>query len=350
MKSVSRSDTIVLEQNALINWIRGHQTLAFFALTFVFSWSLFVIASYVPFDNETTSRRIIGIGAYGPSVSAIMISRLLNANSSISNSRKKSRTGKIILLFACMMILFGAIEWWNNEWWNHPYDASLIVADFILVSLAAIVILSINPQIGEVDSRLSGSAGKRNLSIWIVIALVLWPFLIGTGNLSANLLGTALSPAPSIPGISIVPLLVQSFLWAFLYGGALNEEPGWRGFALPRLQKNHSPLMASIILGTLWGLWHVPLHFLDAYGGGAIGAVLRIQEIPLAIIFTWLYNRSKGSLLAAIILHTSINTVGFIYPRSYVITFVLCMITASIMIFADRMWDKSGEGIQVVNE
>lgn len=71
------------------------------------------------------------------------------------------------------------------------------------------------------------------------------------------------------------------------------EEPGWRGFALPRLEQDHSPLRATLLLGVIWAVWHVPL-----YGLGFVG--------PLAFVFfyTWLYNKT-GSVLLCILLHAS---------------------------------------------
>ncbi len=83
-----------------------------------------------------------------------------------------------------------------------------------------------------------------------------------------------------------------TFALVVTIGGGF-EEPGWRGFALPRLQQDHSPLRATLILGVIWAVWHVPL-----YGLGFVG--------PLAFVFfyTWLYNKT-GSVLLCILLHAS---------------------------------------------
>jgi uncharacterized protein len=76
-------------------------------------------------------------------------------------------------------------------------------------------------------------------------------------------------------------------------GGGL-EEPGWRGFALPHLQRRYTPMVATLILGLLWGVWHVPLY-------GPLGFVV---PLVLAFFYTWLYNRT-GSVLLCILLHAS---------------------------------------------
>jgi len=89
-----------------------------------------------------------------------------------------------------------------------------------------------------------------------------------------------------------IPAYLSTFLFIALLGGG-QEEPGWRGFALDRFQARYSPLQATLLLGLVWGLWHLPL-----YGLGFVG--------PLMFVFfyTWLYNRS-GSVLLCVLLHAS---------------------------------------------
>lgn len=89
------------------------------------------------------------------------------------------------------------------------------------------------------------------------------------------------------------PLYLASFAFTLVLGGAL-EEPGWRGYALPRLQQRFTPLAATAILGLAWGVWHVPIY-------GPLGFVV---PFVLAFFYTWLYNRT-GSVLLCILLHAS---------------------------------------------
>ena len=63
---------------------------------------------------------------------------------------------------------------------------------------------------------------------------------------------------PVVPTADKLRELPERFIFIFLFIG-LGEEPGWRGFALPKLQENHSPLIASLILAPLWAVWHLPL-------------------------------------------------------------------------------------------
>jgi uncharacterized protein len=110
-------------------------------------------------------------------------------------------------------------------------------------------------------------------------------------------------------GAMLPPLsLLGWFVYAFFPGGALGEEPGWRGFALPRLQSLHGPLLGSLILGPLWGLWHLPLFFTPWNELTAFNVVVFVLATTcLAIMYTWVFNNTKGSVLMAILIHASFN-------------------------------------------
>jgi hypothetical protein len=101
--------------------------------------------------------------------------------------------------------------------------------------------------------------------------------------------------------------LPERFIFIFLFIG-LGEEPGWRGFALPRLQAQHSPLIASLILAPIWALWHLPLMG-NEFPPSIIPAFL-ISLLGGTLIQTWLFNRSKGSVFAQMLFHATVNTVG----------------------------------------
>jgi uncharacterized protein len=120
-----------------------------------------------------------------------------------------------------------------------------------------------------------------------------------------------------IPGVlgsfqglgALAPLSVLGiFVYVLFLGGALGEEPGWRGFALPRLQSLHGPLLGSLILGPLWALWHLPLFFTPWNELTAFNVVVFVLATTcLAIMYTWVFNNTKGSVLMAILIHASFN-------------------------------------------
>lgn len=90
------------------------------------------------------------------------------------------------------------------------------------------------------------------------------------------------------------------------------EEIGWRGYALPRLQGMYGAFWASIILGVLWSLWHLPLVWLAGSYQQSDSPleymiVFTVTILPISILFTWLYNHTNGSLLLASLFHAAIN-------------------------------------------
>jgi membrane protease YdiL (CAAX protease family) len=149
---------------------------------------------------------------------------------------------------------------------------------------------------------------------------------------------------------------IAVFSITLLYGGPLGEEPGWRGFALPYLQKRHSPLEASVILGFFWALWHAPLDISHGFGvPGLEGVVYRlIFAIPLTLLFTFFYNRTKGSILVAILLHTSVNFSFELFQiqtaSSFGVFFVMILVLGCYAVFSGRMWQKLPASREVCTE
>ena len=101
--------------------------------------------------------------------------------------------------------------------------------------------------------------------------------------------------------------------WFFLYilviGGG-QEEPGWRGYLLPKLQIKHNAVVSSFLVGLIWYLWHLPFMFIPgsaSYGAPVIG--YWIQLTSLSFVFTWLYNNTE-SILACMLYHAWMNFVG----------------------------------------
>jgi membrane protease YdiL (CAAX protease family) len=104
-------------------------------------------------------------------------------------------------------------------------------------------------------------------------------------------------------------------LMLILFAG-LGEEFGWRGFALPRLQKRYSAMVSGLIVGVLWWLWHTPMFFIEGVGQymmaqefGFLPAFLGygVFVISSAVTFAWLFNNTRGSVLIAAVYHGSMN-------------------------------------------
>lgn len=141
---------------------------------------------------------------------------------------------------------------------------------------------------------------------------------------------------------SVVLGTLLFLIFMFLFG-PVPEELGWRGYALDRLRARHGSLKASLILGLLWGLWHLPLFFLKgAYqstlGFGTAGFFLFFGAIiPLSVVITWIYDMTNRSILSAILLHFSVNLVGTVAAhgnRVELFRVLLCWAWAFWIIFS----------------
>jgi len=99
-------------------------------------------------------------------------------------------------------------------------------------------------------------------------------------------------------------------LWVLTFG--IGEETGWRGYALPRLQKGRSALSATLILWVMWGLWHLPMFFYT-YSPSVVPGML-VGLLAGAILFTWLYNSTGGSVLICAVWHGLFNAVTACAP------------------------------------
>lgn len=148
-----------------------------------------------------------------------------------------------------------------------------------------------------------------------------WYLFILLGIPSMILIGILLQPGTLAGFQGWKPALLGSYLvtyvLVFFGGGPLGEEPGWRGFALPRLQSRFGPLRGTLLLGILWTCWHLPDFLTSAQGGGpgtGLDTFLKnfsfflVMVTALAIIFTWIFNSTRGSVFLAILAHASVNT------------------------------------------
>ena len=171
-----------------------------------------------------------------------------------------------------------------------------------------------------VTAQESGRAGLRALvsrvvrwrvaPIWYGVAL-LGPLVITLAAMVLEVvflggqppsLGTLIRELPS----SLLTLVVTAvYMLIFV---TLGEEVGWRGYALPALQARYSALLASVILGVLWALWHLPVFFNpDTSYSNLPFLLFLVFLVPVAILITWLFNSTGGSVLMAMFFHAVIN-------------------------------------------
>jgi CAAX protease family protein len=157
---------------------------------------------------------------------------------------------------------------------------------------------------------------------WFLVALVLEPFLMLLGvYVNARVTGVA----PDFRNIMAYQIFGKSApLWIFIAPFFLidficnGEEIGWRGYVLPRLQARHSALISTLIVGVIWGFWHLP-KFLSNWNAVSFAWFMG-HTIAAAFLYTWVYNSTRGSLLLVTLLHASSNTAGIFLPMANTVT------------------------------
>ncbi|MDW8405224.1 CPBP family intramembrane glutamic endopeptidase [Chloroflexus sp.] len=165
---------------------------------------------------------------------------------------------------------------------------------------------------------------------WLGIILIA-PLIIFSGSIIVATLISGRSLDRSVMSDPLFALI--AFFVILLTSGPLQEEFGWRGYALPRLQARYGDKIASLIVGGAWWLWHAPAVFIP--GRFMTNNVLTFGALAIVIIltsflFTWVYNHTNGSILACLLLHTAMNwSIWVVIPSMQIdLVTIGCMIIA----------------------
>jgi membrane protease YdiL (CAAX protease family) len=143
---------------------------------------------------------------------------------------------------------------------------------------------------------------------------------------------------PPSPAWGQIPLAVINLFGVLLLGGPLGEEFGWRGYALPHLQVRMGWRLASLLLGLIWGVWHLPLFFTaDTVQADMTLPIFLFSVLAMSVVFGWLARHTRGSVAAALALHTAINYWPTIVPvmptletnRPYLLVVVIQVVLAA---------------------
>ncbi len=195
-------------------------------------------------------------------------------------------------------------------------------ADFFLVQLSAYTgpLLAAALVIAATEGREGLRHFRRRIVRWRVGAR---PYLVATLAPLAIWLaayGAVLGGAP-LAALAHRPATLLTIFLPFVLIGlvlpSLGEEPGWRGFALPRLQGRFGPVLGTLILGTLHGLWHLPAFFTAALSPFTVtkSVTFILTAVAATVLYTWVFNYTGGSVLLAILLHASGNAASGLMNR-----------------------------------
>ena len=191
--------------------------------------------------------------------------------------------------------------------------------------------------------RHCGAAGLvlffRRFALWRM-PLCWWAFLVigipVAFYLGAAIKGTINDPFPFSPWYGVLPALATGLLIGPI------EELGWRGLALPLLQRRYAPLWSSLILGGIWGLWHLPAFFLSGSPQSAwsFGPYF-VGVLAITVILTAMFNAAQGSLLIAALYHFQMN--GPAWPDAQPWDSLVFAVAAVIIVLLNRRTMLSGD-------
>ena len=198
-----------------------------------------------------------------------------------------------------------ALSWWPWLWTAlDPQNApSTILPPGPL--LAALIVLALTGGWAAIRGFLKRIVQWKVGLRWYALVLGL-PTAITLGAVAINLQFGA-TMAVQFPGWID---LVAQFLFVLVFIG-LGEEPAWRGFALPRLMDGRSALAASLILGVLHIVWHLPLLGVEYDASNVLPWAIAV--LAFSILVTWIYLHTEGSLLLPMLFHSSVNTSAVLF-------------------------------------
>jgi membrane protease YdiL (CAAX protease family) len=315
-------------------FVRSHQLIAFFVLAYTITWAV-----WIPAHSLEYAGLISAWGAFGPALAGILITRLVNPKQ--SDGGRRDPLLALLLGVAVSALVFLLMVWMQvPPPWPPRLLHSLILQGLVSATAPAVVLASAFSRNEAVGDFLKSLVKPRGSAIYYLFALFLFPFTFWLGTVISRAFGLApfYEVAPR-HGWDAVLFIMVAFISKFFYGNGLGEEPGWRGFALPRLQTRYSPIVSSLIIALAWFPWHLPLTGFGAdeisYLGYGLGFV------PEAVVLTWLFNRTNGSILAVGIAHAAYNVSGmYLFPPSSTVLVIQFILVVGLL-FVDRMWDRN---------
>ena len=309
--------------------IKRYPIVSYFVFAFSFSWILFL--AYLLIPNEI-SLMLVVLAIYAPACSALIISKILG-----KKEDKKNVVGRWIVFL--IIWLLASITFMVNYLVKVPtFSITIIIGAIFLGLLPAIVISSGFSQNSDIKKVFQSYMKPTGHFGFYLFAILYMPIILLIGISITLLMGQSVAWIDLPSGFELLGYIILTISYTFFFGGGTNEEPGWRGFALPKLQAKFSPLIASLILGIIWGLWHAPMY-LPQYGSMFQFIIFLLNTLKITIMLTWLYNRTKGSVLATALLH-SIGNLSFEFIPTTLVAEIIQIIVPIVLIIIDRMWKK----------
>jgi membrane protease YdiL (CAAX protease family) len=333
------------------NLVQRHPVVTFLLITFAWTW-LFWLAA-IPFREQSLLlTAFVMIGGFGPAVGGI-VTLSLQSGSKPGLSAKRAlvwaaATASIFGLFA-LRYLVGNIPNYETLAADLTLTAPVVLASLAASVVGGWVVSSVVSSSSAVRSRMVSMLPLRLPAGWTLLGLLFYPALILVAWGLSVLVGAGVE-YPGLwgrPALEVLPYYALTFVVVAVAQGG-NEEPGWRGFLQPELQKRFSPLVAALLVSLAWSLWHLPLYLNGFYGEPLVGGMIGggIFRVLLAIFLAWFYNRSGGNLFLMIFLHTSFNLMVNFLPTSDLGLLVLWLVVVVGLVLKEKLYRRPAQAVR----
>lgn len=209
---------------------------------------------------------------------------------------------------------------WSGDNINIPGIVALsLFSGQIGPFLASIIVTGLSEGKSRVKALLKKLILWRVPWPWYLVAILFLPLLTILIAVAIFVLSGRLSWSEYFGGLSSFALLFPTSMVATMFiGGPLGEELGWRGYAVPRLQqRTNNALTAAILHGVLWACWHLPVMGMLAAGVpmGLYLPLYIVEITALSVLMSWLLNHTRGSVLLAMLMHSTFNVGNQLFAR-----------------------------------
>lgn len=294
-------------------------------------------------------------------IQARMLRTPVDTDDSAFHLQERTRSTTAILGFVVLAFV------WS---WALGFAGMRVKGEFPVLSMVLMIAAGFGPSLAgfAVVAVSSNGHGLRDWFArclnwrvdwrWFALAFVFPPAIMLLAVSIHAFLGGSF---PATIAADKIPLLILNFALVLAIGGPLGEEFGWRGFAMPALRARMGWRAASLIIGLIWGAWHLPLFFVAGTAQSQMPIlVFMLNILAGSVVFGWLCERTQGSVLPALVLHTSLNAwagILILVPtvetgRPYALVTALLVIVALALILtaggtSATESDVPGEGLSV---
>jgi membrane protease YdiL (CAAX protease family) len=201
----------------------------------------------------------------------------------------------------------------------------------------------------------------RRISLgWLAVILLMFPILNAVATLLSVMSGAPLPVFETARRLLDNPMSVVPYVIFLFFFGPFFEELGWSGYALDGLQSRWSALTASLIIGLVWAVWHLPLFFMTGtFQSEQIGVATAnfwwyiLPTLPISVLDTWIYNNANRSTLAAALLHFMVNFSGELFElteraRSYQALLIAITTLVIVLIWGPKTLTREAHEREVV--